>query len=90
VNILEEANRIVEGDRDHDYGHPFDNLSRVALMWTAILGIPVDPEDVGLCMMAMKISRQVNRPKRDNLVDAAGYAATVQMVIEERARRAKP
>jgi hypothetical protein len=85
--ILEEAQRLVHGDRGADYGHPLDDFSRTATMWGAILGFTVSAEQVGLCMMALKISRQCNRVKRDNLVDAAGYAETVQMCIEERARR---
>lgn len=87
MNILEEANKLVHGDRQADYGHPIDDFSRTAKMWSAILGCEVTPVQVGLCMCAVKISRQVNRPKRDNLVDLAGYAATVEMVIDEQKRR---
>jgi hypothetical protein len=87
MNILEEANSIVHGDRQASYGHPLDDFSRTAKMWSAILGHEVTPEQVGLCMCAVKISRQINTPKRDNLVDLAGYAATVDMVVEEKAKR---
>lgn len=86
--ILEEAQRLVHGARQTDYGHPLDDFTKTAAMWSAILGTPVTAEQVGLCMIAVKISRQCNLPKRDNMTDAAGYAATVQMVVEERARRA--
>jgi hypothetical protein len=89
TTILEEAQQLVHGDRQQAYGHPIDDFTRTAAMWSAILRCNVTPEQVGLCMMAVKISRQCNRPKRDNLVDAAGYAATVQMVVEERDRRAQ-
>lgn len=87
MNILEEANSLVNGARQGDYGHPLDDFTRTAKMWSAILGAEVTAEQVGLCMCAVKISRQVNRPKRDNLVDLAGYASTVDMVIEEKAKR---
>ncbi len=40
----------------------------------------VPPDLVGLAMVAVKISRQVNRPKRDNLVDMAGYSGCVDLV----------
>ena len=56
-------------------------------MWSAILGHHVTAEQVGLCMCAVKISRQCNRPKDDNLIDLAGYAETVNMVRDERYRR---
>jgi len=85
--ILQEAQRLVHGDRQAAYGHPLDDFSRTAAMWEAILGARVTAEQVGLCMMAVKISRQCNAPKRDNMTDAAGYAATVQMVVDERSRR---
>lgn len=89
MNVLEEASKLVHGDRGEDYGHPIDDFTRTAAMWSAILGTEVSAEQVGLCMCAVKISRQCNAPKVDNLVDLAGYAETVNMVIEERQRRQK-
>ena len=88
TTILEEAQGLVYGDRQASYGHPLDDFSRTAKMWEAILGCAVSPEQVGLCMCAVKISRQLNRPKRDNLVDLAGYAATVELVQDEKHKRA--
>jgi hypothetical protein len=87
MNILEEANKLVHGDRGVDYGHPLDDFARTAAMWSAILGVRVSAAQVGLCMCAVKISRQCNKPKADNLIDLAGYAETVNMVIEETERR---
>jgi hypothetical protein len=43
----------------------------------------VPPQLVGLCMVEVKISREVNRPKRDNRVDMAGYAGCVDRVSEK-------
>lgn len=85
--VAQEAQRIVHGDRGGAYGHPIDDFSRTGRMWGAILGLPdaVSPELVGLCMAAVKISREVNRPSRDNRVDLAGYALTVDMVVERKA-----
>ena len=80
-SVLEEAQRIVLGPRQADYGHPSDDFARTGRMWGAIIGIPdVAPATVGLCMAAVKISREVNAPKRDNLVDLAGYTATVDLI----------
>lgn len=88
AEILLEAHQLITGDRQHDYGHPLDDFSRTALIWSAILGTHVDAEQVALCLVGVKISREVNHPKRDNAVDGAGYFGTLQMVKEERARRA--
>ena len=38
-------------------------------------------------MVGLKISREVNRPKRDNVVDGAGYFETLEMVKQERIKR---
>ena len=89
-NILEEAQRIVYGARQKDYGHPIDDFTKTGKMWSVILGVEkVLPEQVALCMIAVKISRQLNHPKRDNVVDGAGYFGTLALVMEEKERRKK-
>lgn len=78
---VQEAQRLVHGDRGVAYGHPADDFARTGRMWGAILGISDVPADkVGLCMAAVKISREVNKPSRDNRADLAGYAETVEMI----------
>lgn len=76
-SILEEAHRLVYGDRHDSYGHPFDDYTRTALMWSAILGVSVTAKQAALCMVAVKISRECHEHSRDNLVDMAGYAAVI-------------
>lgn len=85
--ILQEAQRLVHGDRGEAYGHPLDDFSKTAKIWSAILGIDVTPQQVALCMVGVKISREVNAPKRDNRVDGAGYFETLDMVEAELERR---
>lgn len=79
--ILEEAQRLVHGDRGADYGHPIEDFTRTGRIWGAILGTdPVPPAKVALCMIGVKLSREVHAPKRDNRTDIAGYAETLDMV----------
>ena len=85
--LLLEAHELINGDRNEDYGHPLDDFTKTATMWSAILDTEVSPEQVGLCMIAVKISRQLNIHRDDNLVDMAGYAGTVGMIVTERERR---
>ena len=81
--ILEEAQRLVHGNRGADYGHPADDYARTGRLWGAILGLPdIDPRICCLMMAAVKISREVNKHKRDNLTDLAGYAECANMVAE--------
>ena len=81
--VLAEAQSLVHGDRGGDYGHPIDDYTRTGRMWGAILGIgDIDPRVACLMMAVMKVSREVNKHKRDNLVDLAGYAECAQMVAD--------
>jgi hypothetical protein len=88
-----EAESLVLGDRQSSYGHPLDNFSANAHMWTGTLyyklkaGEVITPEDVALLMTQVKIAREINVPKRDNLVDAHGYLMTYQMVKNEAIKR---
>jgi hypothetical protein len=81
-NCLEIANELVSGDRGESYGHPAEDFGRTALIWSAILGTKVTAKQVALCMIGVKISREVNAHSPDNLIDMAGYARTAEMVVE--------
>jgi len=78
LTILQEAQQVVYSDRAADYGSVTSNFGSTAKMWSVILGKEVTAEQVGLCMIAVKISRQMHKFKMDNLVDIAGYAATLE------------
>lgn len=82
--VLEEAEMLVNGDRAKEYGSVLDNFQDIAELWTVIIGAQVTPEQVALCMVQLKIARQLYKPKRDNLVDAAGYLACYEKLETER------
>ena len=86
-DIAAYAARLVSEDRQHEYGHPLDNLDRAARIWSVILDTSVSAEQVALCMVGMKIARQVHKAKPDTVVDVIGYALTLHMVEVERAKR---
>ena len=87
--VLQEAQRLVYGDRGETYGEPLDDFTRTAQLWSVVLDTTVDAEDVALCMILLKLSRELYQPKRDNRVDIAGYAECLNRVTEERERRGK-
>lgn len=82
-NILREAEALVYGDREKDYGSPLNEFLRTAKIWSAIIGAEVTPQQVALCMVGLKISRECHKHKRDNLIDGAGYFATLEKVYNE-------
>lgn len=82
--ILDEAKRLVHGERGAHYGPPQEDFGRTARMASELLGHklkePLDARDVALLMICVKLSREAYYPKRDNRVDIAGYAETLDMV----------
>lgn len=87
-SVMHEAERLINGARQEDYGHPLDDFTKTGRMWGAILGLPdIEPEKIGLMMVALKISRELNWHKRDNLVDGCGYFGTIELIKKERAKR---
>lgn len=77
-SILVEAARLVDGDRQSDYGHPQDDFKRIATIWSALLENKLNTDltssEVGAMMIALKLSRTAFKNKRDNWIDIAGYA----------------
>lgn len=76
-SILQEAERIINGDRREAYGDVKESFENVAKGWAVIFGNEVSGRQVGLAMSWLKICRENNNHKRDNLVDLAGYAALI-------------
>lgn len=85
-SILAEADAIAGEDRSRDYGHPLVNHQRIAAIWNVQIGQflkrPIEPREVALMMVGLKLAREANSPKRDNLIDIAGYIKCVDMIIE--------
>jgi len=79
-NILQEAETIVNGARAQLYGDVTKNHRRIAQLWSVVLDQPVSAREAALCMLLVKVAREVHRPKRDNRVDMAGYAEVLDRI----------
>jgi hypothetical protein len=81
MTVLEEAEKLVSGDRAGSYGDAKEQFERIATMWSQVLRTPVTAKQVCLCMIAMKIDRfSVTQAHRDSIVDIAGYARLLEVV----------
>lgn len=95
-NILHEADKLTSGERRQAYGHPLDDYSCTADLFTALLHRAgklkehekIEPALAALLMIAVKMSRLSGQPDhRDSIIDIAGYARCIELIHEEYNRR---
>jgi len=56
-------------------------FDHVAARWSQVLGTPVTPAQVALCLIDLKLARLAHDPAHlDSMVDIAGYAACLREV----------
>lgn len=80
--ILEEANEIVAGSRQQDYGDAVESFKKIAQIASVTTGKDLTASDCCKVLMALKDVRQSNKHKRDNLVDACGYREILYRIEE--------
>jgi Domain of unknown function (DUF6378) len=68
--------------RGHDYGTPAENLKRISILWSMHLEFDISEYDVAIMMTMLKLARNANDHKDDNLLDAAAYLALADSVKE--------
>jgi hypothetical protein len=83
MNILEEVDKTINGERQDQYGSPENNFQNIADYWNTYIQIrfplyanPLTPQDVARMLCLVKLARMHGQKyKRDNWVDAIGYLA---------------
>ena len=87
-SILDEAKKITMTDRPEAYGPAKDNHELTAAMVKPYIealykhGRTLGPREICMINILQKISRDAYTPKRDNLVDIAGWAQNAEKVSE--------
>lgn len=84
--VLQEAQRITDGDRAKAYGKALPDAERWATIFAAMTGFDVQPEHFPLALIACKLSRLSQSPRawhRDSAVDIAGYVRVLEKVHDE-------
>ena len=72
---LDTAAKIVQGQRQFDYGDKYQNHENISKLWSSYLDYKISAHDLDICMMLVKVARLKHRPTKDCYVDMAGYAA---------------
>lgn len=87
-SVLKEALNIIYKDRINQYGKPEDSFKTIASFWNTYLTnkfnikTQITTEDVAMMMVLLKIAREINEHKRDNLIDIAGYVECADRIYE--------
>lgn len=82
MTIAEEAKKLVEGERQRDYGDINDSFTRIAGLWSAYIDIKIDKYDVAKMMILLKISRAKHSNHIDSYVDAVGYIECIDKLLQ--------
>ena len=75
MNILEQANKIVyeNTDRSKLYGSYHECNQRIADLMTILTGKQITVKDIYYLEVAMKLAREVQFHKEENLLDTVAY-----------------
>lgn len=89
--MLHRAEKLINGQRQKDYGDKLPNFTQIAEFWNAHLmfklapGQRVTAEDVALMMINVKQARLAKSPDHeDSVLDVAGYAGCYDKILIER------
>lgn len=82
MNILEEANRVINGERRQAYGPVKESFERVAKLWSVIADKEITSQQVALMMILFKVAREAHSHKSDNLTDIAGYTQLLEKLYD--------
>ena len=73
--LLDEAKKLIGGDRQEEYGDKLKNHQNIADLWSVFLQKKITAHDVAICMALVKVARLMNQHKKDSYIDMAAYAA---------------
>jgi hypothetical protein len=87
-SYVQQAIKLVLGDRNAAYGDPADDYGKTAKIWSGMLmhklrpNVEITPEEAVLMMVGLKLSREMNLHKDDNLIDAHGYLLCAEWIVK--------
>jgi len=82
--LLQNTADVIQ-ERGDSYGSITQCHQRIADLWSVILEKKVEPEQVALCMIALKMARLMESPDHtDSWQDIIGYAMTGFEVVNDK------
>jgi hypothetical protein len=87
-NILEKANQIVNlrsEEKEREYGPFEEGMEKAAMIATGMSSNKqFTAEDIYICLIALKFSRQSYNHKEDNLLDAVAYIGSLNNYLSKK------
>jgi hypothetical protein len=85
TEILQEAYKIVNQDRQNTYGHPKDDYTKVINIYQALTGKQLTLTEALLFMVSVKLARLKTNLDQgqlhyDTLLDTIGYLTCINMI----------
>jgi hypothetical protein len=66
--------QLIAVTRDIEYGSPNVSMLRISRLWSEFLGYPIDPHEVAVCMLLLKVSRISEQAQiKDHYLDIINY-----------------
>ena len=72
TNILEDCIKIAN-ERQASYGEASENLQKTCDILHVAFGIEMNPSQLALVLVALKLSREQTQHKPDNILDMVNY-----------------
>jgi len=83
--FLDEAEKLINGQRAKEYGPAKFNHERIAKIWSVVLGVEVTAQQVVACMVGVKLARLAESMEHDDSwIDIIGYAALGGEIINDK------
>tara|TARA_R100000734_G_C3307392_1_gene97977 strand:+ start:894 stop:1154 length:261 start_codon:yes stop_codon:yes gene_type:complete len=86
MNILKTADQIINErsqEKERLYGPFSEGMERAAMIASGSTGKQLTAQDMFMCLVALKLSRQSYNHKEDNLLDAVAYLAALNNYNEK-------
>lgn len=81
--VLKTAAALITGDRARTHGPAYENHKNIAALWSAYLGVQINPDQASMMMGLVKVARtKTGEDNDDDPIDASAYIALFAEIRE--------